>query len=142
MPSGGTLPKGAGDQEVEQVCEGTMRTLTVGVVKPGAMGHVLPGWEEIRVVGDDTGALRPNSEWVRKLRAKCRERDPDRILRNTRIEWTDEEEKPVWGAGHCLVGSPEKERGFPGGRRGTQGQTGQWLGHVDLAAQRAVTPGG
>lgn len=126
VPSGGTLPKGAGDQEVEQVCEGTMRTLTVGVVKPGAMGHVLPGWEEIRVVGDDTGALRPNSEWVRKLRAKCRERDPDRILRNTRIEWTD-------GRREARVGC----RALSGGLTGEGKRVSGWK-EGDAGTDRAV----
>lgn len=68
---------------MEQVCEGKMRTLAVGGVRPGAWDTSC--WEEIRVVGDDTGALRRNGEWVRKLQEKCRERDLDRILRNTSI---------------------------------------------------------
>ena len=74
------------------------------------MGHVLPGWEEIRVVGDDTGALRPNSEWVRKLREKCRERDRDRILRNTRIEWTDGRRDARVGCGVESGGLTEERR--------------------------------
>lgn len=85
------------------------------------MGHVLPGWEEIRVVGDDTGALRPNSEWVRKLREKCRERDRDRILRNTRIEWTDGRRDARVGCGVESGGLTEERRRVSGWKEGDAG---------------------
>lgn len=109
---------GDSDQEVEQVCEGKMRTLAVGGVKPGTWDT---SWEEIRVAGDDPGALRRNGEWVRKLQEKRRERDPDRILRNTSIKWTHGRREARVGCGGESGGLTREGRRVSGWKEGDAG---------------------
>lgn len=116
-----------------------MRTLAVGGVKPGTWDTSCR--EEIRVVGDDTGALRRNGEWLRKLQ-KCREgpgQDPEK--HQYQVD-TWKKRSPRRVRGRVWWAHQRRKEGFRVEGGGMQGQTGQWLGHLDLAAQRAVTPGG
>lgn len=58
---------------------------------------------------------------MRKLQEKCRERDPDRILRNTSIEWTHRRREARIGCGGESGGLTREGRRVSGWKEGDAG---------------------